>query len=298
MKLVSFAAGENTRVGVVSADGKHIVPLQTEDTRIASDMNELIALGSEGLGMVKQRLAKAERNQLIAIDDAKLLAPIPRPNRNIFCVGKNYREHASEFNASGYDSTGGDQAVPADPIIFTKAPSSVIAPGDSIVSELDPTSTVDYEGELAVVIGKSGRAISRHAAGEYVYGYTILNDVTARGLQFKHQQWFLGKSLDTFCPMGPYLVTADEIDDIGSLRLQTEVNGEIRQNARIAELIFDIPTLIETISRGITLAAGDIIATGTPLGVGIGFNPPKFLSKGDVVSITIDRLGTLSNPVV
>lgn len=215
----------------------------------------------------------------------------------MFCVGKNYAAHAREFQQSGFDATSSGQDVPTAPVIFTKAPSAVIGPGAAILANLDPTNSIDYEGELGVVIGRGGRGISRADAMDHVFGYTIINDVTARTLQHKHKQWFLGKSIDTFCPMGPTLVTADEIPDPTRLRLQTRVNGELRQSAVVSDLIFDIPTLIETISRGITLIPGDIIATGTPEGVGIGFNPPRYLKSGDTVVVTIDPIGTLTNPV-
>jgi 2-keto-4-pentenoate hydratase/2-oxohepta-3-ene-1,7-dioic acid hydratase in catechol pathway len=173
----------------------------------------------------------------------------------------------------------------------------VIAPGAPIPASRDPSKSTDYEGELAVVIGPGGRDIPRARAMEYVYGYTIVNDVTARVIQKQHAQWFLGKSLDGFCPMGPAILNADEVVDTGALRVQTHVNGELRQDSPLSALIFDIPTLIETISALMTLEPGDIISTGTPAGVGVGFNPPKFLQKGDKVAVTIEPIGTLENPV-
>jgi 2-keto-4-pentenoate hydratase/2-oxohepta-3-ene-1,7-dioic acid hydratase in catechol pathway len=171
--------------------------------------------------------------------------------------------------------------------------------GAPIPSANDYTDSTDYEGELTVVIGTGGRDIAKQDAYDHVYGYTIINDVTARTLQQSHKQWFLGKSLDGYCPMGPCIVTADEIrpQDVGGLRLLTRVNGETRQDARVSQLIFDIPTLIETVSRVMTLEPGDLIATGTCAGVGIGFTPPKFLKRGDTVAITIEPIGTLENPV-
>jgi len=226
-----------------------------------------------------------------------LLAPIPRPARNVFCVGKNYYEHSKEFHNSGFDASAGKNAIPDVPIFFTKPPSSVIGPGASIPAHLDTSNTTDYEGELAVVIGTCGRGISAENAFDHVYGYTIINDVTARHIQGLHRQWFLGKSIDGYCPMGPTLLTADAVPDVGALQLITRVNGAVRQDAMVSDLIFDIPTLIETASAGITLEAGDIIATGTPAGVGIGFNPPVYLRKGDQVSITIEPIGELSNTV-
>lgn len=231
-------------------------------------------------------------------NESQRMAPIPVPKRNLFCVGKNYRDHAKEFGRSGFDSgaKGGDE-VPDAPIIFSKPPSSVIGDGEAIPYDNDPTETIDYEGELAVVIGKGGSRISEQAAFDHVFGYTIVNDVTARELQKIHKQWLLGKGPDGFCPMGPVIVSADEISDIGSLRLTTHVNGEKRQDALVEDLIFSIPRLIATISRVITLQPGDIIATGTPVGVGIGFNPPRYLRRGDRVRIEVTGIGALENIV-
>jgi 2-keto-4-pentenoate hydratase/2-oxohepta-3-ene-1,7-dioic acid hydratase in catechol pathway len=233
----------------------------------------------------------------LAFDSVKLHAPIPRPAKNVLCVGKNYYDHAKEFHNSGFDASAGKDAIPELPIIFTKWPNSVIAHGEPIPSYLDYTNSTDYEGELTVVIGPGGRGIAKKDAFDHVYGYTIVNDATARTLQNQHKQWFLGKSLDGYCPMGPCIVTADEVRDVTKLQLTTRVNGEVRQDAPVSQLIFDIPTLIETLSRVMTLEPGDLIATGTCAGVGIGFNPPKFLQKGDRVAITIEPIGTLENPV-
>jgi 2-keto-4-pentenoate hydratase/2-oxohepta-3-ene-1,7-dioic acid hydratase in catechol pathway len=238
----------------------------------------------------------AEAAPTLPLAGVALHAPFPRPARNVFCVGKNYHEHAKEFAQSGFDASTKD-VVPEAPVVFTKPPSAVIGPGETIPGHLDPTKSVDYEGELAVVIGKGGRGIAAVDALGHVFGYTIVNDVTSRQLQHKHRQWVLGKGIDGFCPMGPAVLTADEVPDPRTLRLRTWVNGELRQDATVADLIFDIPTLISTISAYITLEPGDIIATGTPVGVGIGFNPPKFLAAGDVVRIEIDGIGTLENPV-
>jgi 2-keto-4-pentenoate hydratase/2-oxohepta-3-ene-1,7-dioic acid hydratase in catechol pathway len=257
-------------------------------------MAAFIALGEPGLAEARRAVASGAGN--VPLAQVRLTAPIPNPARNIFCVGKNYREHAQELQTAGLKG-GGLDAIPELPIFFTKATSSVIGPGEPIPAWLDPTNTTDYEGELAVVIGPGGRGIARAEAMRHVYGYTIVNDVTSRALQRRHQQWFLGKSLDGFCPMGPAIATADEIVDVGTLRVQTRVNGELRQDAPVSGLIFDIPTLIETLARTMTLAPGDVIATGTPAGVGMGFKPPRFLMKGDVVTVTIDPIGTLENPV-
>jgi 2-keto-4-pentenoate hydratase/2-oxohepta-3-ene-1,7-dioic acid hydratase in catechol pathway len=235
--------------------------------------------------------------EALPLDSVRLTAPLPKPRRNIFCVGKNYHAHAKEFAGSGFDSSakaGGD--IPAVPIYFTKVPESVIGPDEPIVIVPAVSDATDYEAELAVVIGRGGKGIKAADAMAHVWGYTIINDVTARDWQQRHLQWHLGKSFDTYCPMGPWLVSADECDATRT-GIRCYVNGEERQNANTADLIFDIPTLIETLSAGITLYPGDVIATGTPVGVGIGFKPPKYLKPGDLVRVEIDGIGTLSNPV-
>ncbi|MGH3504893.1 MAG: fumarylacetoacetate hydrolase family protein [Nocardioidaceae bacterium] len=292
MRLVTYGAGVGPRVGVLDEDG------QVRDATAAlpegADMVTLIERWRD----VYPSLTAMDGPALDP-DVARLLAPIPVPRRNVFCVGKNYVEHSAEFGRSGYDASDKGTSLPQRPIIFTKAPTAVTGPFDDVDSHAALTSELDYEAELAVVIGKTGRGIGRDQAYEHVFGYTVLNDVTARDLQRDHRQWFLGKSLDTFCPCGPALVTADEIppDDVPALELECRVNDELRQKARVADLIFDIPTLIATISAGITLQPGDIVATGTPAGVGIGFNPPRFLSAGDTVEADISRLGTLRNTI-
>ncbi len=297
MRLVTFSDFDDSRIGVL-CDGDKVLDLSAAAADLPPDMLGFIALGDGALGVARDGVARAPKDALRPLSRVKLLAPIPRPARNIICVGKNYHEHAREFQASGFDKSSGGVDIPDAPIIFTKWTSSVIGPGAPIPSHLDPTASVDYEGELTIVIGKAGRRISRADAFDHIYGYTIINDVTARTLQRRHSQWFLGKSLDGFCPMGPCLVTADEIDDASALELTTRVNGEVRQRASVADLIFDIPTLIETISLGMMLEPGELIATGTPVGVGIGYDPPKFLQPGDEVAITIEPIGTLENQVV
>jgi 2-keto-4-pentenoate hydratase/2-oxohepta-3-ene-1,7-dioic acid hydratase in catechol pathway len=219
------------------------------------------------------------------------------PRKNIMAVGRNYRDHAQEFSDSGFDASE-KQMIPDHPVIFTKSPTSVIGPGDAIVLANDPTGTTDYEGEMAVVIGRTARNVAVESALDHVFGWTIVNDVTARDLQKRHVQWFVGKSPDTFCPMGPWITTIDELPDIGSSWMRTEVNGELRQEAPISALIFGVETLIATLSEVMTLEPGDVIATGTGKGVGIGFEPPRYLVSGDVVEVSIDGIGTLANPVI
>jgi 2-keto-4-pentenoate hydratase/2-oxohepta-3-ene-1,7-dioic acid hydratase in catechol pathway len=289
MRLVTFEDRQGRRVGVLDGDAVADV------TAAARDLPKDIVDYCRGdrLNDLKRALERAPR---LKRGDVKLLAPFPRPAKNIFCVGKNYHEHAREFHDSGFDASA-TSAIPDLPIIFTKAATTVIGPGDPIPGSSDATNSVDYEGELTVVIGKGGRGIRKADAYRHVFGYTIINDVTSRTLQHAHKQWFLGKNLDGFCPMGPCVVTADEVPDVTKLRLETRLNGELRQNAVVGDLIFDIPTLIETISAVMTLEPGDLIATGTPVGVGIGFKPPKFMKPGDTVSVTIEPIGTLTNPV-
>lgn len=296
MRLVTFSDTKGTRIGVHDAASNEIVDLSAT-TRLPRDMTAFVALGKKGLQRARRAIKSGEGR--IPFSGVKLLAPFPRPAKNIMCVGKNYYDHAHEFHNSGVDASAGKDPIPEVPIMFTKWPNSVIATGEPIPTANDFTNSTDYEGELTIVIGEGGRNITKKDAYDHVYGYTIVNDVTARTLQHRHRQWFLGKSLDGYCPMGPCLVTADEIKpkDVGKMRLVTKVNGEVRQDTLVSQLIFDIPTLIEDVSRVMTLDPGDLIATGTCAGVGIGFNPPKYLTKGDVVTVTIEPIGTLESPV-
>jgi 2-keto-4-pentenoate hydratase/2-oxohepta-3-ene-1,7-dioic acid hydratase in catechol pathway len=293
MRLVTFTRTGRLQqeVGALSAEGAVLDLGAVEPALKGQTMVGLAAAEPALLDKVRAAVATAP-----VVRDAKLCAPIPRTPKNIFCVGKNYHEHAKEFAGSGFDG-GAKDVVPPFPVVFSKPHTSIIANGETILAEMDPTGGLDYEGELAVVIGQGGRRIAKADALRHVFGYTIVNDVTARHLQKRHSQWILGKGLDTFCPMGPAILTADEVPDPTTLVLTTWVNGERRQHVTVADLIFDIPTLIEAISAAITLEPGDVIATGTPVGVGIGFNPPKFLVKGDVVRIEVSGIGVLENPV-
>lgn len=287
MKLVTFTHLGSTGIGALTDDG---VVAFRHDPSLPTDMVSFVALGAEGL-----ERAKAVAADPIPLRDVRLHAPLVPPN-NVMCVGKNYLEHAREFAGSGFDASQ-KQAVPDHPVIFTKARSSIIGPEDTVVVSADLTRTSDYEGELGVVIGRGGTRIAGDDAWSHVYGYTVVNDMTVRELQKQHVQFFLGKSADTYCPIGPYLVTADEIEDIRAAHVRTWVDGELRQDAPVSDLIFDIPRLIETISVAVRLEPGDLIATGTPAGVGLGFTPPRFVSAGQEVVVTIDGVGTLRNPL-
>jgi 2-keto-4-pentenoate hydratase/2-oxohepta-3-ene-1,7-dioic acid hydratase in catechol pathway len=297
MRLISFIKSNLPSIGVVIDSGQSVIDFADLAPDLPNNMNDFINLGSKCRDTVETAIASTADVPKLNFTDLQLLAPIPEPRRNIFCVGRNYHEHAQEFHDSGFDATAGASAIPDDPIIFTKATTSVSGPTDPIPSYLDKTNSTDYEGELAVIIGTEGRGISKAKAFNHIFGYTVSNDVTARTLQHQHKQWFIGKSLDGYCPMGPMIVTADEAGHPDTFRLKTKVNQETRQDASVADLIFDIPALIECISAGITLKPGDIIATGTPVGVGIGFEPPVFLKKGDVVEVTIEPIGTIRNIV-
>ena len=290
MKLATYSAGNGPAVGLVDTENGQIWPLSGMAGVDAGDMLDVIARFADIRGAIKPA------GDPVALDEVTLLAPIPHPPRNIFCVGKNYYEHAHEFSSSGYDSSAVYGAVPDEPIIFSKVPQSVIGPGAPIDRHAGVTDRLDYEVELAVIIGPGGRGIKKAEAYNHVWGYTIINDMTARDLQGRYRQWLIGKSLDTLCPMGPWAVTADEVD-LETMRVTSQVNGEPRQDAAVKDLIFDIPTLIETISAGITMIPGDIISTGTPAGVGIGFDPPRFLQSGDVVRMEITGIGVLENRI-
>jgi 2-keto-4-pentenoate hydratase/2-oxohepta-3-ene-1,7-dioic acid hydratase in catechol pathway len=290
MKIAAYRYQGQAGVGRVSADGRQIEPFQVSAAEAALGALPLVEAQVAGRALPATAAA-------IPLEQVQLTAPVPRPRRNVFCVGKNYHAHAKEFAGSGFDSSaksGGD--IPSAPIIFSKVPESVIGPNDVIVIPAEVSTAIDYEAELAVVIGKGGKGIRKADAMKHVWGYTIINDMTARDWQGRHSQWLLGKSFDTFCPMGPWLVTADEMDGQNT-DVKCWVNGELRQNANTKDFIFDIPTLIECISAGITLYPGDLIATGTPAGVGIGYKPPKYLKSGDVVKIEIAGIGVLENPL-
>lgn len=286
MKFARFLLDSKEHVGLVDIERSVIRSLDSsirDLTQVMAQRAELIPASSNAEG--------------IPLQQVRLLAPVV-PRRNIFCVGKNYREHAKEFAGSGYEA-GAVKGAEIDeyPAVFSKPPSTIVGTGDDVQLHAHVTDSVDYEAELAIIIGKAGRDIQAEHALEHVWGYTIINDVTARDRQRHHKQWFLGKSLDTFCPMGPWITTADEIKP-DELDVKCWVNGELRQDANTKNLIFPIPQLISTISAGLTLEPGDVIATGTPAGVGIGFNPPRFLKAGDEVKISITNLGTLVNRFV
>jgi 2-keto-4-pentenoate hydratase/2-oxohepta-3-ene-1,7-dioic acid hydratase in catechol pathway len=289
------------KIGRATRDGKTRLALIDEqkqevlfiEGKLASHPNPVLAVIEQGLTASQLAAAATEHAPLAEVS---FLSPLSAFVRNVIAVGKNYHEHAMEFDKSGFNATSGASAIPAFPQLFTKATTTLAGPTDAIRFDPKHTSSVDYEGEIGVVIGAHCRNVSKAQALDKVFGFVALNDVTARDLQKNHAQWFLGKSLDGFCPLGPWIATQDEAP-VESLRVQTWVNGELRQDAHISQLIFDVATLIETLSRAMTLQPGDIIATGTPVGVGIGFSPPRFLRHGDQVRVAVTGLGELNNRV-
>ena len=289
MRIATYVWGGQRNVGVVSADGTEIKPLglaKEQASKGALAVIEMLARGEDMPALVGTSLP---------VSAVQLDAPIPLPRRNVFCIGRNYHAHAKELSATVFKDN--DANPESWPIVFTKLPECVVGPFDDVLVPTEVTNQIDYEAELAIVIGKGGKNISSAEALSHVYGYTVVNDVSARDVQIRHQQWDLGKSFDTFCPMGPWIVTADELDGTKT-RVRCWVNGELRQDGPTENMIFDIPTLIETCSRGITLYPGDIIATGTPAGVGMGMKPPRYLKAGDVVRVEIDGLGVIENKFI
>jgi 2-keto-4-pentenoate hydratase/2-oxohepta-3-ene-1,7-dioic acid hydratase in catechol pathway len=281
MKFVTFHHNNHSHAGVVQND--QVISLAGIGIH---SVLELITAGPEALLMVKDLAETGAPDASFPLASVKLLAPIPRPPK-IICIGLNYRDHAIESKLE----------IPTIPVVFSKYASSVIGPGDAIVL---PKNSVkpDYEAELAFVIGKNGRHIQAADWEQYVFGYTCLNDVSARDFQMATSQWMIGKTFDTFAPMGPYLVTADEIADPHNLNISLTINGETLQNSNTRELIFRIPQLIEYLSSVFTLECGDVISTGTPSGVGFSYNPPRWLRAGDSVTVKVEGVGELTNPVI
>ncbi|MEH7304746.1 fumarylacetoacetate hydrolase family protein [Neobacillus drentensis] len=300
MKFVTVFYNDELFVGLVDQGETKVLLLNhaeeamTGQKSFPSSMLECIASGETFIQKVNgllEWIQTSERTEslYLPIDDVKLLAPIPRPSKNILCVGKNYAEHAIEM--------GSEADIPEYIMVFTKAPTTVVGSNERVLNHQNVTDQLDYEGELAIIIGKKGQAIKKEEALDYIFGYTILNDVTARDLQSRHKQFFIGKSLDTTCPMGPWIVHKSIIENPNHLNIQTTVNGEVRQNSNTKNFIFPIEEVISVLSAGMTLEPGDIIATGTPAGVGKGFKPPKFLSPGDQMEVTIEKIGTLKNTI-
>ena len=298
MKFVTFARGAAHAVGLWLDDqGVLDLRLAAElagETLDASSMIALIAGGEAALRTARKLAAHPPEGSVYPASEVRLLAPIPRPAKNVFCVGRNYLEHVQEGDRMFHR----DPSLPTVPNFFSKAPTAVTGPDSEVRFPSKLTQAFDYEIELGVIIGKAGRDIPRDKALEHVFGYTIINDVTARDLQRSHVQWFKGKTLDTTCPMGPWIVDAEEIGDPSTMELVFTLNGEERQRATTDMMIFDVPAIIESLSAGLTLEPGDVIASGTPSGVGFAMEPKGLLKDGDVMECRITRIGVLRNTVV
>lgn len=286
MKLLTYRYEGVERVGALRGD--EVIDLSP----VAASMLELIEGGPALLAEARKVVEAAAGGPALAV--VELRAPIPRPRKNIICLGMNYAAHAIE----SLRAKGLPEKLPQHPVFFSKMPTAVNHPNAPVPLMADVSSQRDWEVELAVVIGRRGRDIPASEVYDYIFGYTILNDVSARDLQSRHHQFFYSKSLDGSAPMGPWIVTADEIPDPHALGIRLRLNGELVQNSVTRDMIFDIPTCIATFSRGITLEPGDIIATGTPAGVGMGMIPQRWLQAGDVMEAEIDGIGVLRNEVV
>ena len=282
MKLVTFLQAGQERTGALTADetAVHVLPYADMDSLIRAERKELDAA--------------VQAAETLPLSEVTLLAPIPRPRQDVICLGINYHAHAEEAARYSAESFTKERPIP---IYFSKRVTEAVAPGGFIESHPGLVERLDYEAELAIIIGKTAKNVKAEEAGDYIFGYTVLNDVSARVLQTTHKQWYFGKSLDGFTPIGPCITTADEIAFPPALKISASVNGELRQDATTDLLITGIPAIIEELSSGMTLLPGTIIATGTPAGVGMGFDPPKFLKAGDVVECTIEKIGTLRNTV-
>ncbi|WP_299649490.1 fumarylacetoacetate hydrolase family protein [uncultured Tateyamaria sp.] len=301
MRLATLSVGGKPSAVVELGNGSWLVVAQAagasnSDALKAGSLQAIIEAGDDAAPALRELVSQAEAGQHAGavVTDPQLMAPIPQPRKNVFCVGRNYAEHIAEGDRAQNQKVG----VTEHPVFFTKPPTSIVAPGGDILLFPDVSTSIDYEVELAVIIGQPGRNITRRDAYDHIFGYTILNDVTARDVQRRHGgQYFKGKGLDGSCPVGPWIVTADEISDPHKLSIGLTVNGEQRQDGTTADMIFDIPTLIASLSEGLTLEPGDIIATGTPSGVGYAMDPPRFLAAGDTVVCTVSEIGELSNSV-
>ena len=280
MKLVTYLDGTTEKVGALTPDETAILPLPYPD---------MLSLVELPVSELQQAAAEATPVPL-----APLCAPIPRPRQDVICLGINYKAHAEEAERYSADAFKKERPIP---IYFSKRVAEAVAPDGLIDSHPGLVERLDYEAELAVIIGKTARNVAAADAADYIFGYTVLNDVSARILQTRHKQWYFGKGLDGFTPIGPCITTADEIAFPPALRITSHINGELRQNSTTDLLITGIADIIAELSSGMTLLPGTIIATGTPAGVGMGFDPPKFLKPGDIVECTIEKIGTLRNTV-
>ncbi|WP_398478769.1 fumarylacetoacetate hydrolase family protein [Tardiphaga sp.] len=293
MKFVSILSGGAARLGVM-LDGERVLDLAKAEPNAAfADLISLIEAGAAGLEAARRLASAAPPSAIVKLSDVTLQAPIPSPRKNVFCVGRNYIEHVEE----GYRARGTEVKLPEYPQFFTKPRTAVIGAGATVPLHANVTAMLDYEVELAVIIGRGGVNIPIESALDHIFGFTIINDVTGRDVQRRHDQWFKGKGLDGTCPMGPWVVERGDVSDPQALNLSLKVNGEVRQSSNTRHMIFPIARIISELSLGLTLEPGDIIATGTPSGVGYAMTPPRPLKAGDVMTLEIEQIGTLENRV-
>lgn len=291
MKLLTYIHNNTESVGVLSPDESHVIPCSELDIPYASMEELAVKITDEELDMMREKLPTRKG---IPLSEVKVLSPIPRPSRDIICLGVNFKDHAEESVDVMGAEYGGERKYP---IYFAKHVNEAVPDGDPIDGHFDIVHDLDYEVELAFVVRRDIKCAKAEDAAKYVFGYTIMNDVSARDIQMRHKQWFRGKSFDGFAPMGPYLVTADEFDFPPKLTLSCRVNGELRQNTNTELYIHNIPYVVEDLSCAMLVKAGTIISMGTPAGVGMGFKPPRYLKSGDVVECKAEGIGTLTNPV-
>lgn len=297
MKLVTYETAQKEQVGILNADETFFYPVSAFGLPYRT-MNELIPnMTSEEKSLLAAAAKQAPKTVPGAVrkSEARLLAPIPCPQQDVICLGINYMAHAEESARYKKEAFGGERPYA---IYFSKRVNRAVADGEPILSHTNLVDSLDYESELAFIIGKDAKNVAEEDAADYLFGYTVLNDVSARNVQTRHKQWYFGKSLDGFTPMGPCILTADEVSFPPKLGIQSKVNGELRQNSNTELLIFGVAHIIHELSQGMTLKAGTIIATGTPSGVGMGFQPPVFLKPGDVVECSIEGIGSITNPVL
>ncbi|MGN0158518.1 MAG: fumarylacetoacetate hydrolase family protein [Brotaphodocola sp.] len=296
MKLVTYQVEQKVRVGLISKDGEWVYPIESIGPEYKT-MLETVKNMSES---EKQLLEYASGREPYSIrgaarlEEVNILAPIPVPEQDVICLGINYMEHAAESARFKHEDFNGERPYA---VYFSKRVNEAVADGQAIPSYPNLVDSLDYEAELAIIIGKDAKNVPASEAKDYVFGYTIINDVSARNVQNRHNQWYFGKSLDGFTPMGPCILLADSVPYPPQLKIQSYVNGELRQDSNTNMLIFNIDHIISELSQGMTLKAGTIISTGTPAGVGMGFHPPKFLKTGDVVECVIEHIGKITNYV-
>lgn len=296
MKLVTYQVQEKVRVGLLSKDGEWVYPIASIGPEYKT-MLEAVKNMSESEKQLLEYASGQEPYSIrgaVQLADVKILAPIPVPEQDVICLGINYMEHAAESARFKKEEFHGERPYA---VYFSKRVNEASADGQAVPAYPNLVDSLDYEAELAVIIGKDAKDVPKERAEDYIFGYTIMNDISARNIQNRHKQWYFGKSLDGFAPMGPCIVTAESVSYPPKLQIQSYVNGELRQNSNTDRLIFDIAHIISELSCGMTLKAGTIISTGTPAGVGMGFEPPRFLQSGDVVECVIEEIGTLTNSI-